>query len=338
MLSGKALDDFNLNVAENGLLDDIWVHDGQIIDGRNRYKACLAAGISPRYRPWNGECGTLNKFVASQNLERRHLDESQRALAAAKLATLRYGANQFTEDTQICVPTQLEAAEMFNVSHRLVNSARKVVTRGIPELITEVEKGEMSVSHAAAIASLPQKKQKRLIRRGRDAGKGRIGKEILRSLKSVKGTAGCICSSDFLWSDDTVSALAKRIAFLARRGGGAKYVPMFEAIVEEIVETNLADKAQASYALILNAIDSGVADSGDIGIRERSDLQRVTKLPREEFDHVITLMLDLRMIEAVQQGGKTDGARGARKVLFKRYERTEAIEEDEVEDVYYDRW
>lgn len=53
-------------------------------------------------------------FVISANLQRRHLDESQRAMVASKLATLPLGANQ---GAQICAPTQSGAAEMLN-GHR----------------------------------------------------------------------------------------------------------------------------------------------------------------------------------------------------------------------------
>lgn len=51
--------------------------------------------------------------MASLNLHRRHLSESQRAMVAAKLAALPVGANQHRS---IDLPTQAQAAEMLNVS------------------------------------------------------------------------------------------------------------------------------------------------------------------------------------------------------------------------------
>ena len=64
----------------------------RIIDGRNRYLACLEAGVEPRFTEWQGQPSTggdpLPELALSLNLHRRHLNESQRALVAAKLAKL----------------------------------------------------------------------------------------------------------------------------------------------------------------------------------------------------------------------------------------------------------
>ena len=71
------------DILENGQREPIWIYDGKIIDGRNRYRACRDAGIEPALRTWNGE-GSLVQFVVSLNLHRRHLTSSQRAAIAAE--------------------------------------------------------------------------------------------------------------------------------------------------------------------------------------------------------------------------------------------------------------
>jgi hypothetical protein len=48
------------------------------------YHACLKAEVEPRYEKWNGQ-GSLTDFVVAQNLERRHLTSTQKALLALKL-------------------------------------------------------------------------------------------------------------------------------------------------------------------------------------------------------------------------------------------------------------
>ena len=43
------------DIDRNGQIDPVWIHDGKIIDGRNRYLACTELGIEPLTREWNGD-------------------------------------------------------------------------------------------------------------------------------------------------------------------------------------------------------------------------------------------------------------------------------------------
>ena len=62
-----------------------------MIDGRHRARVCSDLGVEPTVREYEGEESSLVAFVVSLNLHRRHLDESQRAMVAAKLATMNRG-------------------------------------------------------------------------------------------------------------------------------------------------------------------------------------------------------------------------------------------------------
>jgi hypothetical protein len=85
LLEGDEFAALVASIKSHGLMNPIWLHpDGSIVDGRNRYRACQEARIEPRYQNWNGK-GSLIDFVVAQNIERRHLDASQRALLAATL-------------------------------------------------------------------------------------------------------------------------------------------------------------------------------------------------------------------------------------------------------------
>jgi hypothetical protein len=72
-----------------GLQEPICLYQGQILDGRNRYRACTELGIEPVTREYEGHAP--EDFVLSVNLYRRHLNESQRAMSAARQATQRWG-------------------------------------------------------------------------------------------------------------------------------------------------------------------------------------------------------------------------------------------------------
>jgi ParB-like chromosome segregation protein Spo0J len=74
----------------NGLRETIVIHEDKIIDGRNRARACERAGVRPVYRPLLSVDNPL-QFVLDKNLQRRHLNESQRALIATKIANMRQG-------------------------------------------------------------------------------------------------------------------------------------------------------------------------------------------------------------------------------------------------------
>ena len=75
------------DIQANGLRTPILLFDDQILDGRNRYRACQLAGVEPVTSEFAGEDPL--QFVLSANLHRRHLNESQRALVAARITNLK---------------------------------------------------------------------------------------------------------------------------------------------------------------------------------------------------------------------------------------------------------
>jgi ParB-like chromosome segregation protein Spo0J len=143
------------DILEHGLREPITLLEGKILDGRNRYIACRDAGVEPRFTRYKGDNPTA--YVVSLNLKRRHLNESQRAIVAKKLATLEHGQRQTGKFAG--VTTQAEAASMLNVSERSVRTAGTVFEKAAPEIVTAVEKGEVSVSAAALFAKQPKEEQ-----------------------------------------------------------------------------------------------------------------------------------------------------------------------------------
>src|SRR5712692_7557832 len=88
LLRGPAFEELVADIQKNGLHEPILCDaEGRILDGRNRYRACLKAGVEPRFVEWRGE-GELGELALSLNLRRRHLDESQRAMVAERLAKM----------------------------------------------------------------------------------------------------------------------------------------------------------------------------------------------------------------------------------------------------------
>ncbi len=101
------------------------------------------------YHEWEGDDPT--QIITSLNLHRRHLDEAQRGMIAARLTNLRNGQRT---PSQICEAaiSQPYAAKMLNVSSRTVHTAKTVLSSESPELIAAVDSGMIAVSAAAELA------------------------------------------------------------------------------------------------------------------------------------------------------------------------------------------
>ena len=174
LLSGADLEALAADIGTNGLAEPIVLLDGQILDGRNRHAACSMAGVDPSFSEYVGADPAA--WVVSKNLHRRHLSESQRAMVAARLATLPRGANQHRPIG--LSRTQPEAAELLNVAARSVGRARVVQQQGVPELVEAVDSGAVAVSTAAEVATLPGAEQVEVVALG--------DVEILKRAKEIK--------------------------------------------------------------------------------------------------------------------------------------------------------
>jgi protein gp37/ParB-like chromosome segregation protein Spo0J len=148
-MSDAAFGELRADIAANGLRHPIVLYDGAVLDGWHRYRACTETGIPIKSTEFKGDADKARKFVVSANLMRRHLDTSERALIAARFATLAHGSNRYDgRGTKSSLLIE-EAAKLFNVGTSAVKDARAVLTEGSPETIAAVEAGEMSVSRAA---------------------------------------------------------------------------------------------------------------------------------------------------------------------------------------------
>jgi len=76
MLDEKRLGELGDDISTNGQREPIRTHDGQIIDGRNRYEACNKLGIKPIVEPLSEDIDPY-LYVWSLNGERRDLAAAQ---------------------------------------------------------------------------------------------------------------------------------------------------------------------------------------------------------------------------------------------------------------------
>jgi hypothetical protein len=79
------------DIKKNGLLYRIVTFEGQVLDGRNRQRACLEAGVEPEYIEFAEGAGTHAEalaYVVSVNVHRRHLTTEDKKKVAAKLLAM----------------------------------------------------------------------------------------------------------------------------------------------------------------------------------------------------------------------------------------------------------
>jgi len=77
MMDAVRLGELKTDIAANGQREPITLCDGMILDGRNRYRACIDLGIEPESREYSGDPWA---FAWSLNGARRDLEATVRAL------------------------------------------------------------------------------------------------------------------------------------------------------------------------------------------------------------------------------------------------------------------
>lgn len=171
------------SIKEHGQRVPIVLYEGRVVDGRNRLRACQELEIEPDVTDWvpPNPIGTKNmieddlmEWIIDVNVNRRHLSQSQRAMAASDIETARHGGNKKCSQSEVKTPighllpdeqpegpevTRKTAAEKLGVSERSVTRAAKVKKKAVPEVAEAVKDGKITVHKAEQIAKLPKKKQ-----------------------------------------------------------------------------------------------------------------------------------------------------------------------------------
>lgn len=174
LLQGEDFANLAKDIETHGQREPIILFEGQILDGRNRYRACLELGREPATRSFEG--ADALEFVLSLNLHRRQLTIAQRAVIAAELCALRERIIQAETKPSDTVDAQPggamgieQAAKLLGISPRSVSSASRVVREGAPELVEAVRTGKVSVSAAEHVSKLDRTLQQEICAQGAHA-------------------------------------------------------------------------------------------------------------------------------------------------------------------------
>jgi len=201
LMSDGEIKELAADIEAHGQREPIYVFEGQILDGRNRFNACKMAKRQPSFEPWEGDDPVA--FVVSMNVRRRQLNESQRAIVAAKLAVLKQGRKPLCRgrDTAQVVAckaglkapigafnretadmTISQASKLLNVGCRSVERAREVLEHGDQALVDAVEAGDVSVTDAAKVVDKPKPIQQAAL----DAVRAGNAKTLVKAAKRLE--------------------------------------------------------------------------------------------------------------------------------------------------------
>ena len=144
------------DIAANGQQEPIMRFENKILDGRNRYRACLELKIKPEIIDFSGSEAEALNFVYSK-ANHRHMSESQRATAGVFF--LRYfendAKNRLKTSGKEVVPEARRgqsrdlAGDMLGVSGRYISEAKRLFETNQP-LFYEVFEGKLKLTQAVA--------------------------------------------------------------------------------------------------------------------------------------------------------------------------------------------
>ena len=169
MMQEDQLQELAADIKKNGLIQPVWLYQGMILDGRNRWAACKIAGVDPKTKEYTGDEPTC--FAVSLNDRRRHMNKGSLAAVAAELEPF------FAEDAKrrqklsikardekgratpvMAILPQVvqekpapvarnEAAKSVGVGERYVQDAKKIRTEA-PEVFQRLKAGTITLQDA----------------------------------------------------------------------------------------------------------------------------------------------------------------------------------------------
>lgn len=145
-------DALTADIAAHGLRQPIVLYERQILDGANRYRACIEAGVQPAYKTFDGDDPL--PFVLSQNLHRRHLTPGQQAAIVA-------AAQDWAQAQTKGKPKMANIGHLVTVEQRAAQSGASrntqkmadKVAKADPELAQRVARGEIGLPQAVKAVS-----------------------------------------------------------------------------------------------------------------------------------------------------------------------------------------
>lgn len=173
------------SLLTEGCRDALILWGDVLIDGHNRYAICQKHQL-PFKTVQNGQFQNIEDvqlWMIENHLARRSVSDFQRGMLALRKKEILISRQQSTSQTVVATsapepaeevapvikPTQSrqEIARLAGISSHAVVQIEKIQRAAAPELVQAVRAGTISISAAAAIASLPEQEQASAVAGGR---------------------------------------------------------------------------------------------------------------------------------------------------------------------------
>jgi hypothetical protein len=243
-MSQAEYDELKASIREHGQRVKIMAIGSEIIDGMNRYNACLDVGKTPWVEQYVGN--TPVQFVKEMNLHRRMLDATQRATIEATLNEwLEHGSRVTEFGTGAELPlTSAQMASSASVSERTIVDAKTAIKAGFTELL---KSGEIAAKPAAELARKAPEVAARVVAKEITPAQGKAELKE-REAKPSPRTFGPTESEKFA---ELQAEKAKLEAALADKN--AEIIALELAGVDEGARNEAMDKMQGYIDAIDNA-------------------------------------------------------------------------------------
>lgn len=186
LMWGSDFDEFKEDIRKNGQLVPIGVYEGQILDGRNRYRACKELGIEGKFEKVSPK--DAKAYVTSINVYRRQLTKEQRSEHLILLI-----ANQ--DALQMTNSEVAKAADVSEVTVKRVKRKKGIKKGGfdpeLPEESKKIEKAQVVDTNGdtvpePAISYWNRKKE---------------AKSVLNQISACRGQVKNLDQNDPMWSN-----------------------------------------------------------------------------------------------------------------------------------------
>ena len=261
LIERREFEDLVADIKANGLIEDIVLYDGMILDGRNRYRACIAADVPPMVHDATKWIEDPAAYVVSANIRRRHLTHGQKRAVIAKLLE----AHPEKSDRQI--------AETVKASPTTVGTVRA-------EMESTVQIGQLPkrVGKDGKARKRPQsrtaRRQVRLDRR-----KERFARE--RASEVVRAAAAANADDDEHDEEDDAALTAAAVRGFIYRAREARDNATYEGFIgSDITEAMIdaADDAAAAWSIAAQKLRGMVGQNPLIDAWDKA-----TRAQRHEF-------------------------------------------------------